>query len=143
MKKEKVLLVDDEQEFVHALSKRMTKRGLDVITASSGNEALTKVESENFDAVVLDLMMPDMDGLETLKRMLKKNPELQIILLTGHATIEKGIEAVKLGAVDFMTKPADIEQLIKRIHQAKTNKMVLVEKKMEAKLTDILKSKEW
>ncbi len=143
MKEEKVLLVDDEVDFTEALSERMEARGIKVDTASSGEEAIEKAGEQNFDAVVVDLLMPGMDGIETLDRLLKEKPDLQIILLTGHATVEKGVEAVKMGAMDFLEKPADIKQLMEKIKEAKAKKMILMEKKMEEKMDEILKKKGW
>ena len=104
---EKVLLVDDEADFLDTLSERMRDRGMDVSTTTSAEDALKKLDAESYDAIVLDLMMPEMDGLELLKAIKKKRPELQVILLTGYATVGKGIEAMKLGAVDFLEKPAE------------------------------------
>jgi len=143
MDRTKVLIVDDEVDFSSALSERMTSRGLTVETVSNGAEALKKVESGDYDAIVLDLVMPGMDGIETLKRIRAKKPELQIILLTGHGSIQKGVESVKLGALDFLEKPAELSVLMEKIHQAKANKMVLVEKKLEDSIQDILKRKAW
>jgi DNA-binding NtrC family response regulator len=141
MTEEKVLLVDDEPEFTEALSERIESRGVKVDTAASGPEALEKIRSRSYDAIVLDLSMPEMDGIETLKRLLKHNPDLQVILLTGHATLEKGIEAVKLGAMDFLEKPAEIQKLMEKIEQASANRMVLVEKRMEEKMKGIMERK--
>jgi DNA-binding NtrC family response regulator len=143
MDRTKVLIVDDEVDFSSALSERMTSRGLTVETVSNGAEALKKVDSGDYDAIVLDLVMPGMDGIETLKRIRAKKPELQIILLTGHGSIQKGVESVKLGALDFLEKPAELSVLMEKIHQAKANKMVLVEKKLEDSIQDILKTKAW
>ncbi|MBT8762773.1 response regulator [Desulfohalobiaceae bacterium Ax17] len=143
MSHEKVLLVDDEQEFLSALSERMKNRGLEVATATSGKEALEKIGQESYDAVILDMLMPDMDGLETLKSIKATNPELQIILLTGHATVKSGIEAMKLGALDFIEKPADIKELMEKIKEAKSKKMLLIEKKNTEKLKEILMEKGW
>jgi DNA-binding NtrC family response regulator len=143
MTDEKILLVDDEEEFTRVLSERMKNRGLKVDTALSGPEALEKAEGESYDAVILDLLMPGMDGIETLERLLKKRPELQVIILTGHATVKTGIDAVKMGAMDFIEKPADIKELMEKIKEAKTKKMVLVEKRMEAKIKELIKSKGW
>ena len=95
------------------------------------------------DAIVLDLMMPEMDGLQTLEAMKKKNPDIQVILLTGHATVEKGIEAMKHGAMDFLEKPVDIKSLSEKIHKAQAKKMVLVEKKNEEKIRNIILNKSW
>lgn len=139
----KVLLVDDEKEFVDLLEERMSARGLEVSSTTSPEDALKISESHNFDAVVLDLMMPEMDGLEVLKNLRATRPEMQVILLTGHGTIEKGVEAMRLGAVDFVEKPADLDALTEKIKKAKARKMILVERKVEAELREILGSKSW
>ncbi len=143
MANEKVLLVDDEAEFTSLLASRLEERGLRVETASNGAEAVEKVKQGTYDAVILDLAMPGMDGIETMKSLLEKRPDLQVILLTGHASIEKGVEAVKLGAKDFLEKPADLAKLLQKIKDAKTERMLLVEKKIEEDLKDILKSRGW
>jgi DNA-binding NtrC family response regulator len=140
---EKILLVDDEAEFVAALSERMRARGMDVATSLSAREALETVEKRAFDAVVLDLMMPGMDGLEALRILKQKDPKLQVILLTGHATVEKGVEAIKRGAMDLLEKPADIETLTQKIKQASAQRMLLVSQEAEQKIKDILASKGW
>jgi len=118
-------------------------RGLDVDIADNGLTALEKIKVKSYDAVVLDLAMPEMDGIETLKQMLKLNPDLQIIFLTGNATLEKGIQAVKLGAVDFMEKPVNISKLLEKIDEAKSTKNHLNEEKMAKNIKDILKKKGW
>jgi DNA-binding NtrC family response regulator len=143
MAKEKILLVDDEREFVKILSQRIEARGVAVETATNGPEAIRKVEDGVYDAIFLDLAMPEMDGIETLRRLLEKNPDLQVILLTGHATLEKGIEAMKFGAMDFLEKPARIQELMKKIEQAKSKRMLITEARMEERLKDIWKSKGW
>jgi len=140
---DKVLIVDDEQDFLDVLSDRLKTRDMNVSTASSAKDAIKKIDAESYDAVVLDLMMPEMDGLETLKIMKEKNPDLQVILLTGHATVEKGIQAMKLGAMDLIEKPADLANIVERIKQAKTEKIILVEKKSESRIRDILTRKGW
>src|SRR3990172_4389980 len=139
MFKEKVLLIDDEENFTTALSERMEARGVKAVTASNGSQALELVENENFDAIILDMIMPGMDGIETLKRLLEKNPDLQIILLTGHATVQKGIEALKLGAADFIEKPAGVQQLIQKVKDAKAKRIAITNKRNEEMLTDILR----
>ena len=140
---EKVLLVDDEVEFLDTLSERMRTRGMEVATANTGIEALQKVEKEAYDVIILDLMMPGVDGLEALKILKAKRPELQVILLTGHATVEKGIEAMKLGAMDFLEKPADLSLLTEKIKKAQAKKMLIVEKQNEDKIKKILEEKGW
>ncbi|MBU0756330.1 MAG: response regulator [Planctomycetes bacterium] len=140
---EKVLLVDDEQDFLDALAERMRARGMEVSTTTSPKEALEKIEKESFDAIILDFQMPEMDGLAVLKALKTNKPELQVILLTGHATLQKGIEAMKLGAMDFVEKPADLETLTEKIKKAQAKKMILVEKQIEEKMKRILLDKGW
>lgn len=135
---EKVLLVDDEKEFLEIMSERMNARGMEVTTAGSAAQALSIIEKEAFDAIVMDFQMPGMDGMEALKAIKDKKPELQIILLTGYATVEKTVEAMKIGATDFLEKPADIETLADKIKKAKAEKMLLVEEQTEKKIKDIL-----
>ncbi len=119
----RVLLVDDEAPFVQALSRRLDKRGYVVLTASDGLEALDSLEKNpNIDVVVLDVKMPGMDGLEALKAIKKKYPLVEVIMLTGHATFESGVAGMKLGALDYMMKPCDLEMLGRRIDEAKTKK---------------------
>ncbi|MBW2217559.1 MAG: response regulator [Deltaproteobacteria bacterium] len=140
---EKVLLVDDEKDFLDALGERMANRGMNVSTTTSAKDAVKKVQEESYDAIVLDLQMPEMDGIEALKAIKKINPDMQVILLTGHATVEKGIEAMKLGAMDLIEKPADIETIAEKIKKAQANKMILVEKKTEQKIRQIMSTKAW
>ncbi|MBW2605164.1 MAG: response regulator [Deltaproteobacteria bacterium] len=136
---EKVLLVDDEKEFLEIMSERMEERGMEVTTAESADQALSIIEKESFDAIIMDFQMPGMDGMEALKAIKNKKPELQIILLTGYATVEKTVEAMKIGATDFLEKPADFEALAEKIKKAKADKMLIVEKQTEGKIKDILK----
>ncbi len=143
MPAEKVLLVDDEPEFVQVLSQRMESRGVGVDTAASGREALEKVRGKSYDAIILDLAMPEMDGIETLKRLLEDNPDLQVILLTGYATLQKGVEAIKVGAMDFLEKPAEIQELMEKIRKAKATRMLIVERRAEEKIKSILETKGW
>jgi DNA-binding NtrC family response regulator len=140
---EKILLVDDETDFLDALSERMRARGMDVTTSASAGQALEAVEAGSFDAVVLDLMMPGMDGLEALRILKEKDPKLQVILLTGHATVEKGVEAIKRGAMDLLEKPADIETLTHKIKEASARRMLLVSQESEEKIKEILASRGW
>jgi DNA-binding NtrC family response regulator len=136
---EKVLLVDDEKEFLDIMSERMQARGMTVKTADSADQAMAMLEKESFDAIVMDFKMPGMDGIQALKNIKTKKPELQIILLTGYATVEKTVEAMKIGATDLLEKPADLEKLAAKIKQAKAEKMLVVEKQTEEKIKDILK----
>ncbi len=130
----RVLLVDDEEKFLEVLSQRLGTRGIVAETSTSGEEALVKIKNKNFDAIVLDVMMPGIGGIETLKRIRKENSEVQIIMLTGRGTVDKAVEAMKEGAIDFLEKPADINQLLDKISKAKEKKILLVMKNIEEKV---------
>jgi ActR/RegA family two-component response regulator len=119
---DKILLVDDDEDFLEIMAERLQARGMDVTTTSSPNEALVRIERESFDAIVIDFMMPDMLGLDALKEIRLKKPELQIILLTGYATLETGLEAMKLGAMSFVEKPVDLDVLTEKIKKAHERK---------------------
>jgi DNA-binding NtrC family response regulator len=140
---EKVLLVDDEVDFLETLCERMRLRDMDVTTSASPLDAIKKVQEKDYDAIIMDLKMPQMDGLQLLKVLKEKNQDLQIILLTGHATVEKGIEAMKLGATDFLEKPVDLNVLTEKIHKAQAKKMIIVKKHTEEHIKEILKVKGW
>ena len=139
----KVLLVDDEKEFLDLMGERMTARGMEVKKALSAADAIKIMEEHSFDAIILDLMMPEMDGIQVLKALRTKHPELQVILLTGHGSIEKGVEAMRQGAIDFIEKPADLEILTEKIKKAQARKMILVERKLEEEVREILIRKGW
>ncbi len=143
MSGERVLLVDDEEVFVEALALRLQSRGLLVETAESGTVALEKAQEQSFDAVVLDLAMPGMNGLETLQRLREQNPDLQIILLTGHGTVQKGVEAMKLGALDFLEKPAEFKELLAKIEQASKKKTLLMQKRAGGEVAELLRKMGW
>jgi DNA-binding NtrC family response regulator len=143
MAKATVLLVDDEEDFTATLAERLETRGLQVDVSANGPEAIDRVHDKTYDALILDLAMPGMDGLETMKRLLKENPDLQVILLTGRATVQKGVEAMSSGAMQFLEKPADINLLLKQIEKARANRVLLTEKRVEQTITDILRTKGW
>jgi DNA-binding NtrC family response regulator len=136
--KTNVLLVDDEEKFLNVLSQRLGTRGIDADTATSGEEALTKISKKNVDVIILDVMMPGIGGIETLKRIRKENPEVQIIMLTGQGTVEKAVKAMKEGAIDFLEKPADIEKLLEKIEKASQKKSLLVMKNIEEKVKGLM-----
>lgn len=140
---EKVLLVDDEQEFVQALSERLQVREIRVDIANDGQTALKIAKEKSFDVIVLDLAMPGMDGIETLKELKNINPDLQVILLTGRGTLQKSVEAMKLGAMDFLEKPVHINLLMDKIKAAKAETMQAQESKTEQIISEILKTKGW
>ena len=138
-----VLLIDDEEQFLKVLGERLETRGLQVNTVTSGEDALTLIDDKNYDAIILDLAMPGIDGIETLKLLKEKNPDLEIIMLTGHATVQKGIEAMKLGAEDFLEKPVELSVLLERISEAKNKRILILEKKSQEAIKKIITTKAW
>jgi DNA-binding response OmpR family regulator len=114
----KVLLVDDEEEFVTTLAERLELRGLQARAATNGEDALHMIEAEPPRVVILDVMMPGLGGLEVLKRIKAQNPQIQVILLTGRGSTKEGIEGMQLGAFDYLMKPINIEELIKKMQEA-------------------------
>lgn len=134
----RVLLVDDEAPFVEALSKRLDKRGLTVTTALSGAEALEKLKQDSrIDIVILDVKMPGMDGIQTLRAIKSDHPLIEVIMLTGHATVESAIEGMKLGALDYLMKPCEMEILMAKVQEAKNKKSRQEEKIAEARALNI------
>ncbi len=118
-----IMLVDDEVTYVKAMAERLNNRNIKTITAFSGAEGLEKLKSnQNLDVIVLDVMMPGMDGHETLKEIKKTTPMTEVILLTGHATMESAIEGMKQGAFDYLMKPFDIELLVGKVKAADKKK---------------------
>ena len=131
-----VMLVDDESSFVETLAKRVEKRGLKVVTALSGSEALNQLKTggaSSFDVIILDVKMPGMDGLETLGAIKHQYPNVEVIMLTGHATVESAIEGMKGGAFDYLMKPCDIDLLMAKIDRAVVKKREHEEKILQAK----------
>ena len=124
-----IMLVDDEVSFVETMAKRLTKRKFATITAFSAEEGLEKlVANQDLAVIVLDIKMPGMDGIEALKEIKKVSPLTEVIMLTGHATIESAIEGMKLGAYDFLRKPCDFEELVDKLEGAAKKKQVHEEK---------------
>ena len=139
----KVLLVDDEQDSLETLSIRLEMRGLKASAVTSGEQAISEAKQQDYDAIVVDLAMPGIDGLETLKRIKADNPNAEIIMLTGHASVQSGVEAMKLGAGDFLQKPVELTELMSKIGEAKNKKMLVLQKKSQDELRQILKTKSW
>jgi DNA-binding NtrC family response regulator len=139
----KVLLVDDEDDFLKTLTQRLEMRGLKVTGATRGEEAVELVDKQQFDAIVIDLAMPGMDGLQTLKHIKENHPDAEIIMLSGQGTIKKSTEAMKLGAEDFLEKPVNIQELLKKISEAKDKRIMILQKRSREEIENILKSKSW
>jgi DNA-binding NtrC family response regulator len=123
-----VLLVDDEVDFLETLMKRMKKRNVDITGVKSGEEALKALEKNQVDVVILDVRMPEMDGIEALKEIKKRHPLIEVIMLTGHANIEVAVQGMELGAFDYLMKPMDIDELLYKVEDAKKSKMIREEK---------------
>ena len=133
-----VLLVDDEVPFVQTMTKRLTKRDLRITSAFNGQEALDKLEEDrSVEVVILDVKMPGMDGNETLKEIKRRYPLVEVIMLTGHATVESGIEGMKMGAFDYLMKPCDMDQLISKVKEAAAKKRQHEDKIVEARMKEI------
>jgi DNA-binding NtrC family response regulator len=118
----KVLLVDDEEGYVNVLAKRMTKRQVEVSIALSGSEAIQTLRKKDFDVAVVDLKMEDIDGIEVLKIFKKMDPELPVVMLTGHGSEKAARDGLALGAFDYLTKPCDLEDLLATITKAAERK---------------------
>jgi len=114
----RVLVVDDEADFLETIVLRLQRRKIDATGVDGGKKALEIVENERFDVVVLDVLMPGMDGIETLKLLKKKNPFIEVIILTGHGSVESGLQGMQFGAFDYIMKPADLDELLEKIQQA-------------------------
>lgn len=123
-----ILLVDDEIPFVKTLTKRLSKREFNINTAFSGQEALAQLEKDTaIEIVVLDIKMPGMDGLQTLHEIKRRYPSVEVIILTGHSTIDSAIKGMRLGAFDYLVKPCDIGRLIYRMEEAVARKRQHIE----------------
>jgi len=128
MKEFNVMVVDDEDDFREMTSKILTKRGLHVQSAESGQRALEILGHSRTDVVLLDVKMPGMDGIETLRQIRSLKPLIEVVLLTGHASVESGIEGMKLGAFDYLMKPIDTEPLLEKLDEAYEKKRLHQEK---------------
>ena len=133
-----VLLVDDEVPFVETMIKRLTKRDLNIVSAFEGQEAIETLEKgRDIEVVILDVKMPGMDGIEVLREIKKRHPLVEVIMLTGYATVESAIEGMKLGAFDYLMKPCDMEQLISKVREAAARKRQQENKIIEARMKEI------
>ena len=134
-----VMLVDDEVPFVETMTKRLAKRDLRLIAAFSGQEALEILDKQpKVDVVILDVKMPGMDGIETLRKIKSAHPLIEVVMLTAHATVESAIEGMKFGAFDYLMKPCDMDQLIGKVNEAARKKQGHEEKIREAHVKEII-----
>ena len=139
----RVLLVDDEEEFVETLAQRLEVRDLEVATALDGAQALARLEEREIDVVVLDLQMPGVDGIQVLRRIKESRPLIEVIMLTGHATVETAIQGMKLGAFDFLIKPTETGDLLEKIARAFRRKSEQDQRIRQAEIDQIVKRRGW
>lgn len=128
----RTLLVDDESEFLEPLVKRLRRRKLDVRTAASGEEALEIVREGDVDVVVLDVRMPGMDGIQALREIKDIDPLVEVVMLTGHASIEVAVEGMELGAFDYLMKPMNIDELVYKLQDAFKRKRLQEQKSRDS-----------
>jgi DNA-binding NtrC family response regulator len=136
----KMLLVDDEARFLSTTRKLLARKGYDVLTASSGIEALETLKHKTVHVVILDVKMPGLDGLDTLRAIKRNHPLVAVIMLTGHGTVESAVEGLKSGAIDFLTKPTEIDDLIAKAEEAFAMRQRLEEKIRMAQTKKFMKS---
>jgi DNA-binding NtrC family response regulator len=139
----KVLLVDDEKEFIQTLAERLEVRDFSVQTAFGGDEALSKIKEQDFDVVVLDVLMPGKNGIETLREIKSIKPLVNVIMLTGHATVETAIDGMKAGAYDYLMKPTDTNDIVIKITKAYSIKAEHDERIRKAEINKIIEKRGW
>jgi DNA-binding NtrC family response regulator len=136
----RALVVDDEQDFLETLVNRLGKRSIDTTGVRSGEEAVEVMKKKLFDVVILDIKMPGgMDGIETLRELKKIQPLAEVVLLTGHASVETSIEGMKLGAFDYLIKPIKLEELLTKMAQAFEKKNVHDQKIRAARIKELMR----
>lgn len=140
MEQLKMMLVDDEERFLSTTRKLLEKKGFEVQTASSGSEALEMLRTHPVHVVILDVKMPGMDGVATLREIKRQFPMVEVIMLTGHATVESAVDGLKSGAVDYLMKPADLEDIIEKAKQAYARRTDIEEKIRVARMRGLMKS---
>jgi len=143
MEKASILLVDDETAFLDAMKRRLSKRGFMVETAESGLDAMDLLEDrhDGIEVVILDVKMPGIDGIETLREIKRKYPMVEVVMLTGHATVGSAIEGMKLGAFDYLMKPADIDSFTDTVMEAAGKRRQQEQKIIEARMRAITSRK--
>ncbi len=124
MEKFKLMIVDDERDFLETIVKRLKARNIEVNGVESGYQALDNLAGLNPDVIILDVKMPGMDGIETLREIKKKSPLTEVIMLTGHASVESGIQGMQLGAFDYVMKPVALDELLEKVRQAYERKLI-------------------
>jgi DNA-binding NtrC family response regulator len=136
----KIMLVDDEERFLSTTKKLLEKKGYSVMTAAGGEAALTSLGNHTVHVVILDVKMPGMDGIETLKEIKRRYPLVEVIMLTGHATVESAIDGMKCGAIDYLMKPIGVDELIEKASEAFERRQRMEEKIRMAQARRFMKS---
>jgi DNA-binding NtrC family response regulator len=139
----RVLLVDDEQSFAEMLSRRLEMRNFSVVSVSSGEDAVRLLHTEEFDVILLDVLMPGKSGIDTLKEIMNHDPLAHIIMLTGHARMDTAMEGMKLGAYDYLIKPTEIDTLVEKIRLANDHRSTEKEKQQKQIAPSEAKHKGW
>jgi DNA-binding NtrC family response regulator len=134
-----IMIVDDEEDFVEMLGLRLKEIGENVVAAYSGGECMNALEIQDIDVVILDVKMPGMDGIEVLQAIKKLHPLVEVIMLTGHGTIEIALQGMKMGAFDFLFKPADFDELTDKVNQARQRKLDQMERIRKAEAAMLLR----
>ncbi|RJP74677.1 MAG: response regulator [Candidatus Abyssobacteria bacterium SURF_17] len=138
MSSTRLLLVDDEERFLETTRKLLQKRGVETFTAANGIDALKVLEDHRIDVVILDVKMPGLDGVEVLRKIKQKYPLIEVVMLTGHASVESAVEGLKLGAYDYVMKPLAIEDMLKKVNEAYDKKRAMEDKIRKAKVDRII-----
>lgn len=133
-----LLIVDDEERFLKTTGVLMEKRGVRTKSASSGTEALRIIDESPVDVVVLDVKMPGMDGVETLKRIKRNYPLIEVIMLTGHGSVDSAVKGLRMGAYDYVMKPCDIPDLLEKIEDAYRKKQAMEDKIRQIRVDRII-----
>jgi DNA-binding NtrC family response regulator len=134
-----IMLVDDEEDFVEMLSLRLKETGENVVAAYNGQECLDTLEKTEIDVIILDVKMPGMDGIETLQEIKKRHPLVEVIMLTGHGTIDSAVKGMKLGAYDYLFKPADFDDLTIKLNKARRRRHDQMERIRQAESDMLLR----
>ncbi len=128
----RILVVDDEEAFRTALTARLKVRGFDTTAVGTGREALDEIKKTSYDVILLDIKMPEMNGIEALAEIKKINPLLDVIILTGHASVDAAVEITKLGGYDYVLKPCPLDELLGKIEEAHEKKMAREKRNLKA-----------
>ncbi len=139
----KVLLVDDEEQFVEVLAQRLQTRGFHVETTFNGDDAIQLIGQHDVDVVILDVLMPGRDGIEVLREIKRTKPLIEVIMLTGHGTVDTAISGMKLGAYDYLMKPTDTTELVEKITKSFQRKTEQEERIRQAEVDRLVKTRGW